>query len=166
MSALQDEDSPARARAMEEQARRAARLVDFVEGLAGRLPPEDSSSWRQFGEWAKDALDYYAASPVDWPEPQQSALDRVEEVLGQLSELDDVEPGTTLTEFRQALEQALDTPSGRTGATGSGVFVASLGSRHRNGVRRRLDFGDGRRGLSAKAYRGPPASRRRPTKPG
>ena len=126
LSALQDETSPARVRAMEEQARRAARLVDFVEGLAGRLPPEDGSSWRQFGEWAKDALDYYAASPVDWPEPQQSALDRVEEVLGQLSELDDVEPGTTLAEFRQALEQALDAPSGRTGATGSGVFVASL----------------------------------------
>ena len=128
LSALQDETSPARVRAMEEQARRAARLVDFVEGLARRLPPEDGSSWRQFGEWAKDALDYYAASPVDWPEPQQSALDRVEEVLGQLSELDDVEPGTTLAEFRQALEQALDAPSGRTGATGSGVFVASLGA--------------------------------------
>ena len=128
LSALQDETSPARVRAMEEQARRAARLVDFVEGLAGRLPPEDGSSWRQFGEWAKDALGYYAASPVDWPEPQQSALDRVEEVLGQLSELDDVEPGTGLAEFRQALEQALDAPSGRTGATGSGVFVASLGA--------------------------------------
>ena len=46
--------------------------------------------------------------------------------MEQLSELDDVEPGTTLAEFRQALEQALDAPSGRTGATGSGVFVASL----------------------------------------
>ena len=128
LSALQEEASPARVRAMEEQARRAARLVDFVEGLAGHLPPEDGSSWRQFGEWAKGALDYYAASPVDWPEPQQSALDRVKEVLGQLSELDDVEPGTGLAEFRQALEQALDAPSGRTGATGSGVFVASLGA--------------------------------------
>ena len=128
LSALQEEASPARVRAMEEQARRAARLVDFVEGLAGRLPPEDGSSWRQFGEWAKGTLDYYAAGPVDWPEPQQSALDRVEEVLGQLSELDDVEPGTGLAEFRQALEQALDAPSGRTGATGSGVFVASLGA--------------------------------------
>ena len=128
LSALREEASPARVRAMEEQARRAARLVDFVEGLAGHLPPEDGSSWRQFGEWAKGALDYYAASPVDWPEPQQSALDRVEEVLGQLSELDDVEPGAGLAEFRQALEQALDAPSGRTGATGSGVFVASLGA--------------------------------------
>ena len=128
LSALQDEDSPARARAMEEQAHRAARLVDFVEVLAGRLPPEDGSSWKQFGEWGKGALEYYAASPADWPEPQQSALDRVEEVLGQLSELDDVEPGTTLAGFRQALEQALDAPSGRTGATGSGVFVASLGA--------------------------------------
>ena len=128
LSALQDEDSPARVRAMEEQARRAARLVDFVEGLAGRLPPEDGSSWKQFGEWGKGALEYYAASPADWPEQQQSALDRVEEVLGQLSELDDVEPGTTLAGFQQALEQALDALSGRTGATGSGVFVASLGA--------------------------------------
>ena len=128
LSALQDEDSPARVRAMEEQAHRAARLVGFVEGLAGRLPPEDGSSWKQFGEWGKGALDYYAASPADWPEPQQSALGRVEEVLGQLSELDDVEPGTTLAGFRQTLEQALDAPSGRTGATGSGVFVASLGA--------------------------------------
>ena len=128
LSALRDEDSPARIHAMEEQARRAARLVGFVEVLTKRLPPEDGSSWRQFGEWGKDALQYYAASPADWPEQQQSALDRVEEVLGQLSELDDVEPGTTLAEFRQALEQALDAPSGRTGATGSGVFVASLGA--------------------------------------
>ena len=129
LSALQDEDSPARVRAMEEQARTGLPgwLVSS-RAWPGVCPRRTAAVGEQFGEWGKGALDYYAASPADWPEPQQSALGRVEEVLGQLSELDDVEPGTTLAGFRQALEQALDAPSGRTGATGSGVFVASLGA--------------------------------------
>ena len=128
LSARQEEDSPARVRAMEEQAERVAKLVDFVEDLAARLPPGNGSSWSEFAEWGKGALEYYASNPGEWPEEQQSALGRVEEVLGQLPELDDVEPGTTLAGFLQTLDQALDVPAGRSGLTGSGVFVANLGA--------------------------------------
>ena len=128
LSALQEEDSPARVRALEEQAVSAARLAGFVEDLAGRLPPDNGSSWSQFGAWGKEALEYYASNPRGWPEGQQSALERVDLFLEQLSELDDVEPGTTLAGFRQALDQALDVPSGASGKTGSGVFVANLGA--------------------------------------
>ena len=166
LSALQEEDSPARVRALEEQAVRAARLAGFVEDLAGRLPPDDGSSWSRFGAWGKEALEYYAYNPRGWPEDQQSALEGVERFLEQLSELDDVEPGTTLAGFRQALDQALDVPSGASGKTGSGVFVANLGA----AVGMEFDsvwilgMADG--ALPAKDRRGPTAARRRPAQPG
>lgn len=123
-----EETSPGRVRGLEDMAERAGRLIAFVEGLAGRKPPPDGSLWREFGKWAVGMVEDYAHEPAQWPAGHQASYERLLDVLEEMAELDSVEPGTTLAGFRQALEEALEAPAGRTGATGSGVFVASLGA--------------------------------------
>jgi RecB family exonuclease len=123
-----EEASPGRVRGLEDMAERAGRLVAFVEGLAERKPPADGSLWREYGKWAVGMVEDYAHEPAQWPAGHQASYERLLNVLEEMAELDSVEPGTTLAGFRQALEEALEAPAGRTGATGSGVFVASLGA--------------------------------------
>ena len=120
------ETTPARARAAQGRAAASAGLLAFVKGLDGWLPPPDGSRWRDFSDWGKGAFQHYASRLQQWPEEQQDAHDRVIAALEQLRELDDVEEGATLANFRQALENALSVPAGRSGATGSGVFTANI----------------------------------------
>ena len=104
----------------------AERLLALVEQLAQVSPPADGSPWSAFAKWAKDAIDRYGQGKNDWPAQQQDALERVESALEELGKLDDVEPATTLAGFQQALDHALSAYMGRSGATGTGVFVAGL----------------------------------------
>ena len=106
----------------------AERLLALVEQLAQVKPPADGSPWSVFAKWAKDAIDRYGQGKNDWPAQQQDALGRVESALEELGKLDAVEPATTLAGFQQALDHALSAYMGRSGATGTGVFVASLGA--------------------------------------
>ncbi len=104
----------------------AERLLALVEQLAQVKPPADGSPWSAFAKWAKDAIDRYGQGKNDWPVQQQDALGRVESALEELGKLDSVEPATTLAGFQQALDHALSAYMGRSGATGTGVFVAGL----------------------------------------
>ena len=106
----------------------AERLLALVEQLAQDKPPADGSPWSAFAKWAKDAIDRYVQGKNDWPAQQQDALGRVESALEELGKLDAVEPATNLAGFQQALDHALSAYMGRSGATGTGVFVASLGA--------------------------------------
>ena len=106
----------------------AERLLAFVEQLAQVKPPADGNPWSAFAKWAKDAIERYGQGKNDWPAQQQDALGRVESALEELGKLDAVEPATTLAGFQQALDHALSAYMGRSGATGTGVFVASLGA--------------------------------------
>ena len=123
----------------------AERLLALVEHLAQDKPPADGSPWSAFAEWAKDAIDRYGQGKNDWPAQQQDALGRVESALEELGKLDAVEPATTLEGFQQALDHALSAYMGRSGATGTGVFVAGLGAGDGNGIRHRMAPGDVRR---------------------
>ncbi len=118
----------AQARGYVEAIASAERLLALVEHLAQVKPPADGSPWSAFAKWAKDAIDRYGQGKNDWPAQQQDALGRVESALEELGKLDSVEPATTLAGFQQALEHALSAYMGRSGATGTGVFVASLGA--------------------------------------
>ena len=104
----------------------AERLLALVEQLAQVKPPADGSPWSAFAKWAKDAIDRYGQGKNDWPVQQQDALGRVESALEELGRLDSVEPAATLAGFQQALDHALSAYMGRSGATGTGVFVAGL----------------------------------------
>ena len=99
-----------------------------MEQLAQVKPPADGNPWSAFAKWAKDAIERYGQGKNDWPAQQQDALGRVESALEELGKLDAVEPATTLAGFQQALDHALSAYMGRSGATGTGVFVASLGA--------------------------------------
>ena len=102
------------------------RLLALVEQLAQIKPPADCSPWSAFAKWAKNAIDRYGQGKNDWPAQQQDALGRVESALEELGKLDAVEPATTLAGFQQALDHALSAYMGRSGATGTGVFVAGI----------------------------------------
>lgn len=123
-----EESSPSRVRGMEDVAERARRLIAFVEGLAERKPPPDGSRWSEFGEWAAGLVEDYAHDPSQWSAGHQASYERVLQLLADTAELDAVEPATTMAGFRQALEESLEAPVGRTGVTGSGVFVSNLGA--------------------------------------
>ena len=118
----------AQARGYVEAIASAERLLALVEQLAQVKPPADGSPWSAFAKWAKDAIDRYGQGKNDWPAQQQDALGRVESALEELGKLDSVEPATTLAGFQQALDNALSAYMGRSGATGTGVFVAGLGA--------------------------------------
>ena len=118
----------AQARGYVESIASAERLLALVEQLAQVKPPADGSPWSVFAKWAKDAIDRYGQGKNDWPAQQQDALGRVESALEELGKLDSVEPATTLAGFQQALDHALSAYIGRSGATGTGVFVAGLGA--------------------------------------
>ena len=118
----------AQARGYVESIASGERLLALVEQLAQVKPPADGSPWSAFAKWAKDAIDRYGQGKNDWPAQQQDALERVESALEELGKLDSVEPATTLAEFQQALDHALSAYMGRSGATGTGVFVAGLGA--------------------------------------
>lgn len=106
----------------------AKRLSAFVEQLAQDMPPADGSRWSAFAGWARDVIDRYGQGKSDWPtrQRQQDALGRLESALEELGSLDAVETATTLAGFQQALNHALSAYMGRSGATGTGVFVAGL----------------------------------------
>ena len=116
----------AQARGYAEAIACAERLLALVEQLAQDMPPEDGNPWSAFADWAKDALDRYGQGKSDWPTRHQDALGRLESALEELGRLDAVEPATTLAGFQQALDHALSANMGRSGATGTGVFVAGL----------------------------------------
>lgn len=114
-----------------ERERAAAVALDaFVEWI-GQLTSVDSlgRSWAQRSQWATNTLS--ALLPrvnkrLGWPEPELVAADQIERLLSRLSVLDEVEPQLTAAAFRRAIQLELDAPAGRSGAFGTGVFVAPL----------------------------------------
>lgn len=144
---LKEEFSPARRRAMREEVDSAGRLIAFVQQLAarhpaqelaprrpgretaGRTPADDRYPWGDFSAWALRLFRDYALPEEQWPAEggHAAAFKKVEEKLKELAALAAVEPaGATFPQFRQALEDALNVPAGRSGVTGSGVFAAPL----------------------------------------
>ncbi len=106
----------------------AVRLKIFIEELSGSPPPTDASSWKDYSDWASRMMQQYGNLKA-WPEAQIESYERVTAVLDELGRLDAIEPGgTTLTDFRQTLDDCLRASSGRLGAIGEGVFVAQLGA--------------------------------------
>lgn len=125
-----DEEEEEAATAGHDEARlpTAMRLKMFIEELSGSPPPADASSWKDYADWASRMMQRYA-NPEAWPKAQITSYERVIAILDELSRLDALEPGgTTLTDFRQTLDDCLKASSGRLGAIGEGVFVAPLGA--------------------------------------
>ena len=128
---LEAEGDVARAEHRRRDAERAESLAAFVEHLRHDLTQAaEAGTWRALVEWAAGLLQTYfgdEAQRAEWPEADQDAASRVEEMLDQLAELDAVGgPAPTITTFRQVLDTELEAPARQIGRLGAGVLVGNL----------------------------------------
>ena len=117
-------------------ARVALRFVEQLASDIARGRPDDT--WGNFSDWAERLLRRYLRrrplkiSPESddrsrrIAEEETNAREKVLRVLAELKTADRFEDKTTLSEFRQAVEESLQAPVGHLGVTGKGVFVSSL----------------------------------------
>lgn len=127
-SELREEVSPARLQGLKEEYSSGRRLVGFMGNLVDNGQPSEGSSWGSYVKWSKSILKRYAHGLENRAPEHQAGLERVTRILDEMASLDQVAPGPDLLGFRLMLEEALEAPSGRTGRTGHGVFVAPVGA--------------------------------------
>lgn len=125
---LREEVSPARLQGLKEEYSSGGRLVGFMGNLVDSGQPSEGSSWGSYVKWSKSILKRYARGLEESAPQHQAGLERVTRILDEMASLDQVAPGPDLPGFRLMLEEALEAPSGRTGRTGHGVFVAPVGA--------------------------------------
>ena len=124
------EITESRAIRMRADARSAARLLEFIEGLAAAAtPPPPGSSWTAHSIWAKGLLDSYLPTAMEdegtgASERLQSEFESIAKTLEELKSADTIKAATSREEFMRALTDALQAPAGHLGTTGKGVFVS------------------------------------------
>ncbi len=120
--------SDAKVERMVQGAADARALRDFVLELNDNLsPPDDGQSWPDFVAWALGLIQKYLDHGT-LPTNEQTNLDSLRSGLHEMEALADLESGTTLDEFRTALDELLSTPAARQGRFGEGVFVGPVGA--------------------------------------
>lgn len=123
----QDEISPAAANAMRFDAHTARQIALFISDLAETAaPPADvgGEPWRAYSEWALNLLNRCLADTL--PDEERRARDKIQAILNELKQADEIQPDASYDVFKLALTEALQAPAGRGGAVGQGVFVAPL----------------------------------------
>jgi len=122
-----EEASPAQLKGLHKQRDSAHRLALFIKDLLSISPPSNGSLWSAYAKWAGDLVKKYAHHPTGWPQEHQNSYERIITLLDELKALDDLIPGgTDLANFHLILNDILESPSGRSGLTGAGVFVAPV----------------------------------------
>ena len=122
-----EEMSEGRLRAISEQAESARGLLTFIERLHEDLAkkrPGEGASWADFSAWARQLVDDYVSRGASIPDAELDALERVQDILSELTAASAVAPMPTFQMFREDLYEALQAPAGRLGEMGKGVFVA------------------------------------------
>lgn len=112
-------------------AERAEALAVFVERLRNALAQgTEARTWTALVDWATALLRTYLGDETrraDWPDAEQDAAARVEDILRQLAALDALGgPVPTITTFCQTLDRDLDAAPRRIGRLGAGVLVGDL----------------------------------------
>ena len=117
--------SDGRIASLQENARVALQLLDFIEGLAGALtPPPPGSTWESFCQWARQLLDRYLSRRL--PPSEEAGRELIGRILEDLRSAESIRASTDEDEFRQTLLDAMAAPLGHLGSTGAGVFVSSF----------------------------------------
>ena len=114
-----------------QEAARAESLAAFVERIRHDLAQgAEARTWAAMVEWATGLIRTYLgdeARRADWPDDEQDAASRVEEILDRLAGLDALAgPAPTFQTFRQVLDKELDAPVRQVGRLGAGVLVGHL----------------------------------------
>jgi ATP-dependent helicase/nuclease subunit B len=122
-----EEGTPAQLRGLSAQKESIRHLTMFMERLFKDTPPKDGSTWTEFTKWTKHLISKQIYHPNDWPKEHQDGYERVIALLDDLNMLDDLlSEGTDYSSYQMMLNYALESPAGRTGQTGAGVFVAPI----------------------------------------
>lgn len=121
----------ARADYRRRDAARAEALAAFVQRLDDDLAVgAQANTWAGLVVWATGLLRTYLGDETrrtNWPEDDQDAAHRVEEILAGLAELDALGgPSPTLAVFRQAVDTALEDGGRQIGRLGAGVLVGHV----------------------------------------
>ena len=96
-------------------------------GRGGDGTQDEGASWADFSAWARQLVDDYVSRGAGTPERELDALERVQDILSELTAASVVAPRATFQAFREELYEALQAPAGRLGEMGKGVFVAPFG---------------------------------------
>ncbi len=121
-----EEASPARMAGKKGQIESAEKLIVFVDEVASQKPPADGRRWSEFADWALAMLKRFTHRPDDWPEADREALEHVREIIGDMKGLDPIDSSTTLSAFRQMLDDMLSATTGKLGKVGTGAFTGPL----------------------------------------
>ena len=132
-SRRREEISPAQESLMKREAGAAMGLARFVKTLEADLSPPGAGSsgglsWEDYSRWGSNLLDRYLVSSDRLPEQEQTALEKIGEILEGIAAAGEVHPAPTLDLFKQAVSDELRAPVGRSGPTGQGVFVGGIAS--------------------------------------
>ncbi len=121
-----EETTEARAERMKSEAAAAREALAFIEKLAEDVePPVNRSTWGAFCRWADELLDRYLDRDI--PDAEVAVLEKIRLALEELEAAVSINPGATLDEFRQTVEDWLGRTVGHLGVTGRGVFVSPVG---------------------------------------
>ena len=112
------------------EAKSSRELAAFIKVLAQRVqPPPESSSWKEFSNWARGLLDHYVDRSMAPPLLEAEALRKAETGLEEIAAVDSIAPGgTTMAQFRRAVDDVVSSPVGHLGRYGHGVFVGPFGA--------------------------------------
>lgn len=102
-----------------------SRFVATMDAHCARRP----GTWAGWVEWSRRLLRDLLGDPeghATWPSEEAEALTSVEEALGELEVLDQLEGGPDQMTFRSALAAGLEHPAPQTTRFGRGVLVATV----------------------------------------
>jgi hypothetical protein len=129
---LDPADSPGWVERLERDLADADALAGFVDDVAGAVVAvERAEGWPAKAEAATALLHLLLGAGhqhASWPEPEQEAFERVEDVLVRLAALGELEPDPSHEVFDRALGAELDVSRGRAGRFGLGVVYGPLSS--------------------------------------
>jgi RecB family exonuclease len=130
-AAASDTDHDWRVARVERDQQHLAALASFVDELDAALARgRRARTWGALAAWCRELLRRTLGGEhqrQQWPEIEQRAADKLDEILDRLGGLDAVDPHVDLASFRRTLQLELEAGLGRVGRLGDGVLVGRIG---------------------------------------
>jgi len=121
-----EETSPAKLGGLRRMSSSIRSLQVFVKDFYLRTDSPPGDTWYELSGWMKSLLEHFTWSEEAWPSGQRTTHERILEILDEFAALDQTALSPSKDVFLEILEQILESPSGRLGQTGNGVFVAPV----------------------------------------
>ena len=119
-----------RAAKLEQEAKHADSLKDFVHTLRIQLEQQNGTNWNTWCQWLNNLLSYYLGGTDNrdsWPEHETKAAKEIELAINRLKVLTKLEPSPRTSTFQATFLSELNKPMSRIGKFGQGVITGSVG---------------------------------------